>query len=160
MKVLTKDRGLHQLFEIGVVLKGVSGVVEFVVGVLLLFVNVRLLVFALTRNEIIEDPTSFVATHLRRYAGHITPGGEFYTAMYLIAQGVIKTLLVWALLRGKWWAYPAAFSLLSLIVAIEIITFARTHSIPLLILTIFDAAVVALIVYEYRHHVRGPVVQP
>lgn len=154
-----KERGLHELFEIGVLLKGINAVLELLFGSLLLFVDVQAIVEALIQNEIIEDPNDFLATHLHSIAGHITPGAEVFSGLYLIAHGVIKIVLVYGLLKNKIWAYPASLTVLALFVAYQGITWVRTHSIALLLLTIFDLSLIALIYHEYRARVRKAGIQ-
>ena len=56
-----KERGLHQLFEVGVVLKGLNAAVELVLGVLLLFVNVGGIIQALAQHELLDDPQAHAA---------------------------------------------------------------------------------------------------
>ncbi len=144
-------KGLHDLFEIGVVLKGVNAAFELVFGFTFLFVNVGAVIRALVANEIIEDPNNFLASRLNRFAGNLSHGVEVYTALYLIAHGIVKAFLVWGLLRKKVWAYPASLAVLALFILYQTITFFRSHSTPLLLLTFFDLALVYLIWHEYRH---------
>ena len=146
-----KGKGLHDLFEIGVVLKGVNAALELLLGALLLFVDVRGIVETLAQNELVEDPTDFLATHLQAAVAKLPPGAELYSALYLLAHGAVKAVLVWGLLRKKLWAYPASIAVLALFIAYQVIKYLQSHSIALLLLTLFDAALVYLIWHEYRH---------
>ncbi len=70
-----KLKQIHLLFQIGVVLKGIDGVVEAVAGVALFFVSpasLRGLVNWLTQGELQEDPTDFVANHLVDFFRHLS----------------------------------------------------------------------------------------
>lgn len=150
----TTGRGWHDLFEIGVALKGANAALEFLSGFALLFVNIGGLVSAFTADELVEDPDNFLANHLRHFANGISPHAQLVSALYLLAHGVVNAVLVWGLLRGKLWAYPAAIAVLSLFVAYQMITLIRLHSIPLAILTLFDLALIGLIIHEYRRRAR------
>lgn len=146
-----KREGLHDLFEIGVILKGLNAALELVSGLLLLFVDVRGIIDVLIQNELVEDPTDFLATHLKAAVAKLPPGAEFYSALYLISHAIVKAVLVWGLLRKKLWAYPASIAILFLFIAYQSIKYLETRSIALLALTVFDAALMYLIWHEYSH---------
>jgi uncharacterized membrane protein len=58
---------LDQTFEVGIILKGLDGVLEVLGGLLLLVVSpatIDRLVTGLTQHELSEDPHDFLATHL------------------------------------------------------------------------------------------------
>ena len=155
MKPTAKVRTVHDLFEIGVVLKGLNALLELGLGVLFLFVNVSGIILTLVQNELVEDPNDFIAHQLQLLTQNVGSGAQLYTALYLISHGVIKGLLVAGLLRGKLWAYPASLVVLSLFVAYQVIKWLGTHSVLLLSLTLFDLAVMWLIWKEYRYVREG-----
>ena len=98
---------------------------------------------------IIEDPDNFFWLHLRSLAT-LSPKAQLFGGLYLLTHGVVKVILVWGLLREKMWAFPAAIVVLSLFSVYQIIKFIETWSLGMLLLTIFDLIVVALVVREYR----------
>jgi uncharacterized membrane protein len=82
---------------------------EVVGGVLLLVVSpttIGQMSRALTQHELSEDPHDFLATHLLHAAGSQTGSSLQFGAAYLLLHGVVKIVLVTALLRDKIWAYP------------------------------------------------------
>ena len=81
----------------------------------------------------------------------------YFFGFYLLSHGVVKLLLVAALLRGKHWAYPAALVTLTLLVAYQLYRYSYTHSPGLIALSAFDVIVLALIFAEYRGVRRGAV---
>jgi uncharacterized membrane protein len=101
-------------------------------------------------DELVEDPTDFLATHLHSLATQFTPQAQLYSALYLIAHGIIKGFLVFGLLRGYAWAYPASLAVLALFVVYQCIQILATFSIGLILLTVFDLIVMWLIWEEYR----------
>lgn len=148
-----KRRGLHQAFEIGIVLKGLHALVECAGGIALYVVSTATIVRwvnAVTQEELIEDPHDFVATHLRHMAQHFSVSAQSFYALYLLGHGVIKLLLVAGLLRHKRWSYPASLAALLLFVLYQLYRYSFTHSVGLLALTAFDLLVIALIWQEWR----------
>ena len=141
---------IHEFFEVGIILKGLNAFTELLLGVLLLFVNVSGIVQNLIADELVEDPDNFLATHLQPFASQFSPQAQLYSALYLIAHGVIKGVLVIGLLRGKLWAFPASLAVLALFVVYQTLQILSTQSIGLILLTIFDLIVMWLIWEEYR----------
>jgi len=149
----TRERELYRLFEVGLVLKGIDGAVEIILGILLLFTNVTDIVQAFVANELIEDPDDFFARHAQHLM-NVTPHAQFIGALYLLSHGLAKTFLSAGILRGKLWAYPAGAAFFSIFAVYEIIRAIGTHSLLLFAAFCFDALVIALIVYEYRRITR------
>jgi uncharacterized membrane protein len=153
MKLKLKEKQIHLLFEIGVVLKGVDGAVEAIAGFALLFTTttaLRNLVDWLTAGELQEDPTDFVATHLVRFFQHLSIGTKHFASIYLLTYGLVKIGLVAGLLRGKFWAYPAALIVLGLFLCYQIYRLSHTHSLGLAFVSLLDLAILALIWRDYQ----------
>jgi uncharacterized membrane protein len=147
------ERGVHQIFEISVLLKGAHALIECIGGLVLAFVStstITNLVYALTQEELIEDPKDFVATHLLSLAQNFTVSTQRFYAFYLLSHGVIKLLLVAGLLRNKLWAYPASLVVLGLFIVYQLYRFSYTHGVGLIVLTVFDVIVMGLIWHEYQ----------
>jgi len=144
-----RERELFRVFEIGIVLKGIDGVVEIVLGTLLLFTNVTDIVQAFVANELIEDPDDFFARHAQHLI-NVTPHAQFIGALYLLSHGLAKTFLSWGILRGNLWAYPAGAAFFSIFAVYEIIRAVGTGSLLLFAAFAFDVVVIGLIIYEYR----------
>ncbi|HEY2003713.1 MAG TPA: DUF2127 domain-containing protein [Candidatus Saccharimonadia bacterium] len=144
---------LDRTFEIGIILKGIDGVVEVIGGLLLLVVPASLinsLAVSLTRGELSDDPHDFIATHLLRTAHGLTGTGLWYGALYLLSHGILKIVIVWALLRNKLWAYPWAIAFLLVFIVYQTYRVALDHSLGLTGLTIFDILVVWLTYREWN----------
>lgn|SRR3989338_1908903 len=147
-----RELRIHQAFEVGVILKGINAILQIVLGLALL-VSTRFndVLIALVQNELIEDPGDFFARNMDRISPYFTPHFEFYAALYMLSHGIVKAVLVWGLLRNKMWAYPASLGVLALFILYQIIKIAENHSILLILLTVFDLAVMWLIWHEYRY---------
>jgi uncharacterized membrane protein len=153
-----EDR-LARVFEVGIILKGLNGVVELVGGVLLLVVSPTMIdhaVVVFTRAELSEDPHDFVATHLLRTAHGLTGHAIGFGAAYLLAHGLVKIVLVLAVLRDKGWAYPWMIAVLVVFVVYQAYRIALHASWWLVALTVFDLVIIALTWREWRH--RRPAV--
>lgn len=161
---LTRPKDLLDwTFEIGVVLKGLDGVLELAGGLLLLFVSpgtINRVVVALTQHELSEDPDDFLAVHLLHTAHGVTGATVTFAAAYLLAHGIVKIVLVLALLRNKLWAYPAMIAFLAAFIGYQLYRIALAPTVGLAALTVFDAFIAWLTYREYRrqrpHRRRTP----
>lgn len=146
------ERRIHQIFEISLLLKGAHALIECIGGIALYLVStqtIAAIVKIATQDELIEDPNDFVATHLLQLAQNFSVGSKAFYAFYLLSHGAIKLLLVIGLLKGRLWAYPASLVTLGLFILYQGYRFYYTHSYGLILLTIFDLLVIALIWHEY-----------
>ena len=141
------------LFRGGILLKGLDGAIEIVAGLALWILNpgrIINLVHRITAHEISQTHNDFVIRHLRHAAAGVSLSGEHFMAVYLFLHGVVKVVVVLALLRGKLWAYPVAIAVFGAFVIYQVYRFTNTHAIGLLILASIDLAVTILIALEYR----------
>jgi uncharacterized membrane protein len=145
---------LDKTFKIGLVLKGLDGVLEIIGGILLLFLTpqaIEHLVRALTAHELTEDPHDVVARYLLHTASHLNHGTTLFGAIYLLSHGAAKIVLVAFVLKDKLWAYPWLIALLLAFIAYQLYQIIVVHfSLGLTALTIFDTALVWLTWREYR----------
>jgi len=143
---------LDGAFEIGIIGKGLNGLIEIVGGLLLLFTTpdrLHQLVFVATRAELSEDPHDFIATHLLHTTSDLTGGVIRFAAIYLLIHGVVKVILVIALLLDKLLAYPCMIAVLLLFIGYQLYRILLNPTAGLIALTIFDALVVTLTWLEY-----------
>ena len=146
-----------RVFEIGIVAKGLNGAAEVVGGALLLVLTpaqVQTLAVSWTRGELSEDPRDFIATHVLHTANGLTGAAVLFGAVYLLAHGLVKVVLVAALLLNKLWAYPAMIVVLLAFIAYQLYRIALDPTAGLIGLTLFDAAIVALTWREFRQQRR------
>jgi uncharacterized membrane protein len=145
---------LDKTFKIGLVLKGLDGILEVAGGVLLLFLSphaIEHIVRTLTAHELSEDPHDLIAHYLLHSTSHLSSGVTLFGAIYLLSHGIAKVVLVIFVLRDKLWAYPWLIALLLAFIAYQIYRISWVHfSIALTALTVFDAVLVWLTWREYQ----------
>lgn len=157
MKLLPDRTLLDKVFWVALTLKGLDGVLEVAGGVLLLVVSphqIGALTRLLTQHELSEDPDDFVATSLVHLASTLTVSASLFGAVYLLLHGLVKIVLVVALLRDKLWAYPWMIGFLVIFIAYQCYLLVLAFSWGLALLTAFDAVIVWLTWREYRIHSR------
>jgi len=144
---------LDRIFELGIILKGLDGVLETIGGVLLLAVSpatINRLVSSLTQHELSEDPNDFIARNVLGYVHGLTGTAVSFAAVYLLVHGIIKIVLVAALLRNQIWAYPWMIGFLLLFIFYQLYRIVLSPTFGLSALTIFDALIVWLTWREWR----------
>jgi uncharacterized membrane protein len=151
---------VHLLFNIGVIGKGVDGVLEVLGGVLLCFVSpaqIQSVVRILTQHELSEDPHDLLAGYLLKVAQHFSASAEIFAAAYLVWHGVVKVGLVVALLQKRFWAYPAAIVAFVIFLVYQLYRYTQTHSPWLLVVSVLDLFVILLTWLEYKrlHRLGG-----
>lgn len=155
------ERRIHKVFEISVLLKGAHALIESIGGIALYLVSTTTIqswVNFVTQEELNEDPSDFIAMHLLDFAQNFSISSKEFYGFYLLSHGAIKLVLVLGLLREKLWSYPASLAALALFIVYQLYRYSYTHSLGLIVLTIFDVFVIALIWHEYglvRRHLKN-----
>jgi uncharacterized membrane protein len=149
-----KPRGpLDRTFEASIIAKGLDGLLELVGGLLLVLVTpatINRIVTRLTQHELSEDPHDLIATHLLHLSNGLTGSAVRFAAAYLLLHGIVKVVLVMALLRNKLWAYPWLIAFLVIFIVYQLYRIVLTPTVWLIALTVFDAFVVWLTWREWR----------
>ncbi len=149
--MLIKEKYIHEIFVVGLILKGLTSILELIGGVLLLFTgSLTIFLSFLIHKELLEDPTDFIATHLQHFLPYFSSHGQLYASFYLLSHGIIKMVLVVSLLRNKLWAYPATIVTLFLFIAYQLYRLTYGFSFILTFLTIFDVVLIVLTWHEYQ----------
>jgi uncharacterized membrane protein len=145
---------LDKTFKVGLVLKGLDGILEVAGGILLLILSptsIEHIARSLTAEELSQDPHDLIANYLLHTTSHLSSGVTLFGAIYLLSHGISKIVLVALVLRDKLWAYPWLIVLLLAFIGYQIYRLAWVHfSVGLTALTVFDAALVWLTWREYR----------
>jgi len=162
MRTTGKRSLLDRIFEISISLKGLDGLLEIVGGILLLLLSpaqLTSIIMLLTQHELSQDPHDFIATHLLTYAHTLSASVIMFAAAYLLAHGIVKIVLVVALLKEQLWAYPWTIGFLVIFILYQVYRIILHVSVWLIALTLFDCFIVLLTVLEYRKHLNQHRVQ-
>lgn len=148
-----REKILHRSFQIGVLFKGIDGILETLGGAVFLFLKdgtIGHIVFALTQHELLEDPDDLIANSLRHAFAHLSSGNKIFVGAYLLGHGVIKLFLVGGLWRDKLWVFPIAMVVLLGFIGYQVFRMANHFSAGLAFLTCLDALIVFLVWHEFR----------
>src|SRR5258706_7737611 len=129
---------LDRTFEISIIAKGLDGLLELVGGVLLLAVGpttINHIIVGITQHELSEDPHDLIATRLLHFGAGLTGSAVTFAAAYLLVHGIVKVVLVVALLRNKLWAYPWLIVTLVIFIGYQLYRIALTPTAWLILLT-------------------------
>ncbi|PHI30666.1 DUF2127 domain-containing protein [Budvicia aquatica] len=154
MKKLLGKKNVHFAFKISLILKGILALVEIAAGITSYFISQQFvlhLVKTVTRTELAEDPSDFLANFLLHSAQGISVSGQHFAAFYLLCHGIIKIWLIIGLWREKLAYYPASIAIFSLFIIYQVYRYSFTHSLLLLFITVLDGIVIWLTLREYQH---------
>ncbi len=149
------DKQLDRAFYLSLLLKAADSLLEIIGGLLALSLSpdrLNRLVSDLTQHELAKDPHDFFANHLLKVSHDFAHGGRYFAAIYLLSHGLIKIVVIVALLRHKLWAYPALIVVLGAFIIYQIYRLSYKFSVGLLLLTLFDVLVIGLTWLEYKKH--------
>ncbi|MGM7777310.1 DUF2127 domain-containing protein [Arthrobacter sp. KNU-44] len=146
---------LDRTFRVSLILKGLDGVLELIGGILLLVVTPKQigdLVRFLTQHELAQDPHDFLANSLVHLSSNLSGSATLFGAIYLLLHGLVKIVLVWAVLKDKLWAYPWMIAFLLVFIVYQGYRIVVAFSWGLVLLTAFDIFIVWITAREYRLH--------
>lgn len=152
MKIMKKDIA-HISFEVGLIIKGIDGILEIIGGFLLLYLNPNRmghLATLLTQHELSEDPKDLAANALIHFSHSFSISAQAFGVFYLISHGLIKCILIALLWHKKLWAYPLTIISLILFIAYQIYRYWVHPSLFLMLLTVFDMIMIILTFMEFE----------
>lgn len=147
----------HNAFEIGIIFKGIDGLLEIAGGILIFYLKpetVSKIIITLTQHELSQDPKDFIAGRFLKFAHNYSVGSAAFGSVFLLSHGIIKLALIVALWRRKLWAYPTAIVFFSAFAVYQMYRFSLSPSFGMIFLTILDILVIWLTVLEYRRIVQ------
>lgn len=153
MAELKEKKLIREAFDVGVILKGIDGILEVIGGILLFFIKPQTIdniVRVLTQHELSEDPRDLIANYLFNTAQHLSISSKYFGLYYLFSHGIVKIIIVSGLLLNKLWAYKLGLIFLIFSIFYQTYRFMLNGSIGMLLLTLFDIVVIWLVWKEYR----------
>ncbi|HEX4702777.1 MAG TPA: DUF2127 domain-containing protein [Pseudonocardiaceae bacterium] len=144
----------ERMFKVAITIKGIDGGLQFLGALLLMVIPPTLITGianAIITRDLLGDPNGTLSTHLATAADHFANGSSrWFAIIYLLAHGVIKLALVWALIKRVMVAFPIAVVVLAAFVVYELWRAVHTHSIALPIFAAIDVVIIVLVIREYR----------
>ncbi len=144
---------LHESFRAGITIKGIDGILEAIGGVILWFVKpsaLNKIALRFLEIDLPFDRHEFIITHLYRATEHLANGSKHFASVYLLTHGLIKAILVTALWFDALWAYPLTIFVFGIFCVYQVHRFLYTHSLALILITVFDLLIIYLTCREYR----------
>lgn len=148
-----KGKLLHDFFEIGMIIKLIEGILQFLAGILVLVFKsdfVISLVQIIFKHEILEDSGDFLANMFINLSQSLSISSIFFLGFYLILNGLVKLVLFFGLWYEKICFYILAEFILFLFVVFQIIKFFSSNHLAFLLLALLDIGFIFLINIEYR----------
>lgn len=152
LKTLLSGDIYHIGFEIGILLKGINGILQIAGGFLMLFMNparVQEIMVWLAQSEWAEEPTDSIVKIIIELSQNFSIDLQNFFILYLLSHGIAKSFIVYALLKRKLWAYPLSMLLLIAFILYQIYKYTVTPSVFLILLTLFDILMIVLTYIEY-----------
>ncbi len=144
---------LHDSFRVGITLKGLDGILEVLASVALYSISpakMTELVRRLVEHMVARMPNGYLAAHLIAASQKMNNDSREFAVFYLLTHGLVKVVLVVCLWMNKLWAYPLTIAVFGLFMLYQMGRFAHTHSIAMVLLTLFDAVVIYLTWMEFQ----------
>ncbi len=144
---------LHGSFEIGILLKGINGILEVAGGSLLMFLTpdrMKRIANFLIEQGLSEDPKDLIAAYILRMCKSFSLQTQHFAVYYLLSHGIVKVILVFLLWKRKLWAYPLAIIVLFAFVVTQAYMFSYKPSFWVGALTVLDILLIFLTAHEYK----------
>ena len=144
---------LDKTYEIGIVLKGIDGILELLGAALLIFIPAHdFASFArwVTDVEAGSSRHGFISSHILQLGHDLAQGHNLFAILFLLTHGIVKVVLVACLLRQKLWAYPFGLAALTLFLAYQLYEMIMRPTFGMGFLTVLDAIIIWLVWREWQ----------
>lgn len=142
------------IYDTGIIIKGIDGLIELVTGVLLLIspglVHMVLMAVAGRAATAHNHLYHFIGDYVARLDKELAASGLVFLIIFLITHGVVKLVLVYCLLKKIVKVYPAALVILGLFLIYQLYVFIQTPTVGMGLFCVLDAAIVILVWREYK----------
>ncbi|HTH12994.1 MAG TPA: DUF2127 domain-containing protein [Spirochaetia bacterium] len=152
----TLYRVSHDVFLVGLTLKGLSALSELVGGILLVVIPLETLrgwAMDLVGKVGSVLPLEWVGRSIQALE-RISPATVTFVAWYFLSHAVLKALVVACLLARKAWAYPLGIVVFVGFLGYQTWEYFRAGGVFYLLLDVLDLALIGLTAVEWRHALR------
>jgi uncharacterized membrane protein len=153
-KSFNKDTIINIGFYVGMFIKAVNALIEFLGGILMIVLNhesLHSLIELIALPELRQDPNDVLMNYLITVGHNLSIGSQHSIAVYMLLHGSIKMVVIYLLWNKKIWAYKPAVAVFGMFIAYEIYSYLNSGSLLMLCIIIIDAAIIAVIILEYKH---------
>jgi len=156
------EKGKHQIstakferiYKVGVAIKGIDGLVELIVGVLLVAAPGVLHFFLRASVGEAAEHTGrtarFIAEYIARIDVSLAKGSTVFLTIFLISHGLVKIVLAYCLLKEILWIYPYALVVLIGFLVYQVYLAVLNPTIGTILFCVLDIIIIALVWDEWR----------
>lgn len=144
---------LDKTYEIGIIIKGIDGVLELIGGFLVLILSshtITGITAFLTEDVLRDNPHNFIALRIQHAGHNLATGHTVFAAAFLLTHGLVKVVLVTCLLLNKLWAYPWALVVLTLFLIYQAYLLVTAPTFGMAFLTVLDVIIIWLVWREWQ----------
>lgn len=148
-----EERRVHQVFILSLAIKAADAALEILAAVALAIFDVHALTHPILRlltKHLVHHPEDRLAGWVMHAVEGFSIDAKTFAALYLATHGAVKLFLIVGLWRNQAWAYPVSLVAFAAFIVYQLHRFTFTHSILLIVLTVFDLVVMVLIWHEWR----------
>ncbi|MBM7470578.1 DUF2127 domain-containing protein [Subtercola frigoramans] len=148
-----RARVLELVYRVGIIIKGIDGLIELVAGLLLwLAPGILRASLAPLMHTDSDDETLrlFIAQYAGRLDTTLAAGASAFVIVFLLTHGIVKLVLVYCLLKEYRWVYPYALAVLGLFAVYQIYTVIQKPTVGLIVLALLDIVIIWLVWREWR----------
>jgi uncharacterized membrane protein len=154
-----KNRSLtHFVYLITIAVKGIDGVIETLLGLLIAVTGkdrLYALVLRFTTPELVENPANRAAAAVQHGAAGLVHASAGFIIFYLLTHGILKSGIAVNLLAGRRWIFAPACVILT-----GFILYMGYHTVQhfsgwLLGFALFDLFTLALVINEWAGQKHG-----
>jgi uncharacterized membrane protein len=159
MNPIIEEKQIRTYFLVSIFLKGAISFVECVAGVAAFFVPLPEFfhtVLAIVASILGPSLGALVIPHLAKIVQDITSMSVGFIGLYLLSRGLIKLVLIIAMLKNELRAYPLSLLVIGGFVLYQCYQIATHGSLGVVVLTVFDLIVMYFIWREYKILCRHP----
>ena len=112
------------------------------------------------QHELSRDPDDWIAVHVLHATAKLANADPTFASFFLLSHGVTKVALVACLWMNKLWAYPLTIAMFAAFSVYQVYRYMHTHSVWLIVLTVFDVVLIYLTLAEYKVQERKIAAKP
>src|SRR5205807_89789 len=105
-------------------------------------------------SELLGDRDDLLFRFAQRHLVELSVGTRTFVGIYLLFHGLMNMFLAYNLYRNRLWAYPLSIAFTSVFFIYQMYRLTHTHSLILLVATVFDIFFILLTWHEYQHQLQ------